>query len=532
MANISLFDFLPKSQIEQVLEESVSQTDTSLFLLDQNGRILLQVNPNNHEGQQINNYLKQLQSIDALSKLNKEVKRTLTFSCNEYHKLYAKSIFCDGHFLGAIASCQAGENGFDTQAVGLSSPKDVSKSSKPTQPKSFAQQLTFLTARRLEDLVTETSDLDSLSSEIARNYEEINLLYAVSKMLGGVMRVDKACEIILHQAMETIGVEKASIMLLDNDTNELYISTAKGIPTEIISRTRVKIGEGICGWVAEQGEALLVNDVIQRDALKDKIAPSRYRTESFLSFPLLVSPMKVKTDVLGVINMTDKISGENFTAGDGQLLEAIATQAAAAIMNGKLYDDLKELFFDTVAALASAIDAKDPYTHGHSSRVSEISIEISKELGLSEEDIEDVRLASLLHDIGKIGVPESVLLKPSKLDDNEWVYIRKHPKQGADIIKCIRVMNRAIIDGVKHHHERPDGTGYPDKLSQRSIPLIAKIISVADAFDAMTSDRAYRSGAMSDEEAIVILKKCTGTQFSSEIVEAFLAAYNRLKNED
>jgi len=502
MPKISLFDLIPESKVEQLLKESVSQADTPLFLLDKGGRILLQAKPNNHQGQLIENKLDKIQSIDGLSRI-KDTEQILTFSYNERCKLHTKSIFRDGRFLGAIASCQEGNNG-------------------------FARQLTFLTARRLEDLATNTSYIENYAEEVIRNYEEINLLYDVSRMLGGVIRVERACEIILQQAMATIGAEKASIMLLDEETNELYISTARGVPPEIISKERVKVGEGICGWVAESGKALLVNDDTQYHTLVGKTSPERYKTESFLSFPLLISPMKVKKEILGVINMADKASGEDFTTYDQQLLEAIATQAAVAIKNGKLYDKLKALFFDTIEALASAIDAKDPYTHGHSRRVSQISIAISKQLAFSPEAIEEVQLAALLHDIGKIGVPESILLKPSKLDKKEWAEIRKHPVCGARIIEHISLMNSTIISGVKHHHERQDGTGYPDKLAQNAIPPIARIISVADTFDAMTSNRPYRK-AMSDNEAIMILKKCIGKHLDSNTVDAFLAAYNSEK---
>lgn len=467
MSNISLFDLLPKSQIEQVLKEGVSQADTPLFLIDQDGRVLLQAKPKNHQDQLIRDNIEELEAINGLSRDEvrgfirqiKETEQLLTFSYNESHKLYIKSIFHNGQFLGAIASCQSGNNG-------------------------FARQLTFLTAQRFRDLAIDTSDMDSLTSELIGNYEQINLLYDVSRMLGGVMRVDAACELILQQAMETIGVEKASIMLLDKETDELYISTARGIPAEVISKTRVKVGEGICGWVAENGEELLVNDTTQYVLSKGKTSPGRYKTESFLSFPLLICPMKVKQETLGVINMADKISGEDFDSYDLQLLEAIATQAAVAIMNGKLYDDLRILFLNTVEALASAVDAKDPYTHGHSRRISQISVAIGEELGLSPEEIEDVQLAALLHDIGKIGVPESILLKPSKLDEKEWAEIRKHPVRGAQIIEHISLMKQTIIDGVKHHHERLDGKGYPNELTQNDIPLMARIIAVADAFDA------------------------------------------------
>lgn len=191
-----------------------------------------------------------------------------------------------------------------------------------------------------------------------------------------------------------------------------------------------------------------------------------------------------------------------------------------AKFNEKLVQDLKELLINTVSAISNALEAKDSYTYGHSYRVTYISIKIGEQLGLDSQSLSYLEFAGLLHDIGKIGVPEKILNKPGRLTDEEYTIISRHPERGGEILARLRNMN-SVIECVIHHHERFDGTGHPQGLKGEDIPLGARILSVADSYDAMTSDRPYRDG-MSHELALAELKRCCGTQFDPKIVEAFL----------
>jgi putative two-component system response regulator len=177
-------------------------------------------------------------------------------------------------------------------------------------------------------------------------------------------------------------------------------------------------------------------------------------------------------------------------------------------------------FFNAITALAYALEAKDVYTSGHSQRVTEISVAIAKHLGLPEETIEKIRLAGLVHDIGKIGVRESILNKPGSLSDEEYKHVRLHSETGERILKPI-VDDGEILKAVRHHHEHYDGTGYPDGLKGEQIPQLARIIAVADTFDAMTSGRPYRK-ALTQEAACAEVERCRGTQFDPEVASAFL----------
>ena len=188
--------------------------------------------------------------------------------------------------------------------------------------------------------------------------------------------------------------------------------------------------------------------------------------------------------------------------------------------NQKLVDDLKELLINTVSAISNALEAKDSYTFGHSNRVTFYAIEIGKTIGLDEQSLSYLEFAGLLHDIGKIGVPEIILNKPGRLTEEEYSVISKHPLRGGKILSRLKNIQE-VIDCVVHHHERFDGNGHPNGLKGEDIPLGARILAVADSYDAMTSDRPYRK-SMSHEDAVEELKRCSGGQFDPKIVEAFL----------
>jgi putative nucleotidyltransferase with HDIG domain len=191
------------------------------------------------------------------------------------------------------------------------------------------------------------------------------------------------------------------------------------------------------------------------------------------------------------------------------------------------YDhNMRELFLSTIKSLAAAIDAKDPYTRGHSERVALFSVAIARELGLDVKTIERVQIAALLHDIGKIGIEDAVLRKPSKLTEAEYATIKRHPAMGANIMGPIRQL-KDIIPGMRHHHEALDGTGYPDGLAGGEIPLMARIIAVADTFDAMTSDRLYQK-ARDDDFVIQTLLRLAGSRYDPKAVQAFIRAHPKL----
>jgi putative nucleotidyltransferase with HDIG domain len=233
-------------------------------------------------------------------------------------------------------------------------------------------------------------------------------------------------------------------------------------------------------------------------------------------------PLSVEGSVIGAIIATDKLDGEDYYSTEIKLISSIATDCAVAIKKALLYDEIHEMLFNTAEAFSLAMEAKDPYTYGHSKRVSELSANIAKAIGLAPETIRRIRLAALLHDIGKLGTPEVILGKVSGLEPEEMDRMKEHPYAGARIVENIGRM-REIAQWMCHHHEKYDGSGYPSGLKGDEIPLPSRIIALADFYDALTSERPYRK-ALGRDEAVRIMGESVGTHFDPAVFEHFLKA--------
>lgn len=236
----------------------------------------------------------------------------------------------------------------------------------------------------------------------------------------------------------------------------------------------------------------------------------------------LVVPIARSEKIFGHMLAIRDADGDEFGTVEADLMKSTAVILAVHLINQRQYSQLHQMLESTIQAFVCAIDAKDPYTHGHSTRVCNLSIEIAKRLGYTKPELNNIRMGAVLHDIGKIGVEDSVLRKPTKLTDEEYDKIKAHPVIGFEIIKGIPQF-RPFLPAIRSHHECWDGSGYPDGLAGKEIPRDAQIVAVADAFDAMTSDRPYRNG-MSLEKVTSILKEGRGTQWASDVVDALLGA--------
>lgn len=231
-------------------------------------------------------------------------------------------------------------------------------------------------------------------------------------------------------------------------------------------------------------------------------------------------PFFSKGTCIGVVAVTDRYLGADFSHEDRDIMKTLGNQVANAVQNARLIDEQKALYFDTISALAAAVDAKDSYTHNHSRNVATYARAIGEQMGLSEQDMELLQRAAVLHDIGKIAVPGSILNKPERLTREEFETMKSHVLSGVKIVENISDM-AVIIPGMQYHHERYDGKGYPEGLQGETIPLMARILAVADTYDAITSDRPYRKGP-GHEFAVEEIIRCSGSQFAPEVVEAFL----------
>ena len=342
---------------------------------------------------------------------------------------------------------------------------------------------------------------------------------AISSALGR----DELLNLVLRMAIIQTGATRGSILLKDDTGCYLRIVASVGLDAEIVSSVRVKVGEGIAGKVADEGSPVLVTNIDEHPEFS-KLARN-YQDKSFMSVPLecdesvLSVPVKgSRSRVIGVLNVHRKGTGENFSENALRLLCILASQAAASIENARLLDDLENTYMNAFGSMALLLEAKDPYTQGHTERVTGLCEDLGRALDLDAYDLHDLIVGARLHDIGKIGIHEAILNKPGELDEKEWLIVREHPVVADRVLAPIMFLQsaRPIVRG---HHERLDGKGYPDALMGEELSLGQKIIIVADAYDAMSSSRSYR-GALSEEQIREELQANVGTQFDGDVVDA------------
>ena len=356
---------------------------------------------------------------------------------------------------------------------------------------------------------------------IEEKTERLALLSQLGQILNSTLDHKEVRRRAMEAATQLMKAEVGSLLLIDEEKRQLCFEVALGDQEETIKKITLNIGEGIAGWVAENGDPLIVN-APEKDSRFFRGVDER--TE-FKTRNIICVPVKVKEKTIGVLEAINKKEGEDFDEEDVSLFTSLADQVAIALDNARLYQELEDMFFQTAESLADAIEKRDPYTGGHTQRVTAYSLATAKHLPLKPMEMKWLKISAVLHDIGKIGIDDQILRKPDRLNPEEYNAIKQHTDMGAEIIDHIKQLKN-IIPGVKYHHEQLDGTGYPEGLKGEKIPIIAKIVSVADTYDAMTTDRPYRRG-LSKELAIKELRRCSGTQFDKEVVEAFVKAYEK-----
>lgn len=363
-----------------------------------------------------------------------------------------------------------------------------------------------------------------LEVELVRlRMEEMGALLEVGRVVSSTLDLRELLTKIMSTATKVMRCETSTVYLVDDQTNELYFHIVSGDPNvgAKLQEIRLPMGTGLAGWCAQNNKPVIVPDT-ERDPRFFKGADKK---SGFVTRSMICVPMRLKDRVVGVLQVLNRTGEIPFNDHDLETLENVANQAVSAIENARLYENIQKVYLSTIEVLATAIDAKDPYTQGHSRRVTQYSVAIAEEMNLTTKEIENIRYAGLLHDVGKIGIKDSIIRKPGRLTDEEYAIIKMHPAIGAKILRPVDFLADKI-PGVLHHHEYYDGRGYPDHLTGLTIPLAGRIICVADAFDAMTTNRPYRKG-LSVNTAVGELKKFSGKQFDPECVEAFLKAFDR-----
>lgn len=355
--------------------------------------------------------------------------------------------------------------------------------------------------------------------ELERRLAEQERLAEVGLALAETLDLRRVVALALEQAEEICAAETSSIWELDEASGELFFRVVRGRAAADIGGLRIPMGEGIVGSVAASGRAEVIDDVAADPRWKGD-ASKRFGTRAILAVPLVS-----RGRAIGVLQLLNPVGRDRFSADDLRRMRLFAGPLAHALENARLYAERQRTFVDTVTALAEAVEKRDPYTGGHLQRVVAYSLLLGHELGLDAEALEGLRLGATLHDIGKIAVPDGVLLKAGPLDDAEAAVMRRHPADGAEIVGRIESL-RPLLSIVRSHHERIDGRGYPDGLAGEAIPLPARIVAVADTFDAMTTSRPYRE-AMSREVAAAEIRRVAGFHLCARVVEAFERIYRR-----
>jgi putative nucleotidyltransferase with HDIG domain len=357
-----------------------------------------------------------------------------------------------------------------------------------------------------------------LAAENLRLREALSL-YKVSEAIAASLSLDEVLSTLVDSALSE----------LRSDAVATWLEDGEGCFFERSVQSTPALGDGVSVGRLDaetivarlsKGDNIIEHGVRAMDLFKS--APDRSVSS------VAIVPLKMRERLMGWIGVTSLTASKRFDEGQRKMLSIIASRAAAAIENARLYEDLQATFQQTIESLARTIDKMDRYTSGHSERVARYAVALARWLGLPEEQVEIVRQAALMHDIGKVGCALN-LNKPGKLTTEEYEIFKRHPVYGRDILDPIKFL-QPVIPGVHLHHERWDGRGYPLGLAAQEIPLVARIITVADTYDAMTSDRAYRR-ALPHEVTVNEIVRCSATQFDPDVAGVFTEHIDELRNE-
>lgn len=358
-----------------------------------------------------------------------------------------------------------------------------------------------------------------INKELEQKIEELEssrqlvkrLLSRIGSAINSYEGIDNLLNLIIEHTAAAVGAEMGNLMLVDGEKGELYVKTSWSNDGQVADPDlRVKLGDGVPGWVAKESRPMRSSS---------KAVALGFSNTSHEETAVLSVPLKLRDHPVGVITVLRGDPSRAFTEDDELLLASIGSQVAVAIENYRLNLNVERTYMETILALALAVEAKDPYSAGHSKRVGFYAMQIGQVLGFDDEMLRTLSDAGVLHDIGKIGIKDEILMKPSSLTPDEWKIMQQHPLIGEAIVKPVRSLGK-VVALVRHHHERYDGKGYPEGLKGEDIPLGARILAVADGYDSMITDRPYRK-RFSLEETKAELQRNAGTQYDPAIVDAF-----------
>jgi len=418
---------------------------------------------------------------------------------------------------------------------------------KPFSPKELLIKVRRI-FERMEKQETLSTKNRELETEVARNREDLVVrnkelrfqVFSLETLMGLTHQLNSSLDLeallgtMILSVVGQLRVNSACLFLTDQreDPKRLDAWTFKGVKEELVRSIHFLYEDefirAILPTEGEEGRPVRLQDLSEDPSLERSVGPL------YAAGFALVCPVMMKQKLTAILAVGEKVSGQDFQSTDLEMVKALSESAGIAIENARLFKDLQDTYLATVRVLVSTIEAKDPYTHGHTERVAQYAVGIAKAMDFSQDEIQTIQLGAFLHDIGKLHTSDSILHKPGALTEEEWRLVKAHPVRGAQMLQGVKFLEKAT-DLVRHHHERVDGKGYPDGLRGDEITIGAKIVNVADAFDAMTTDRPYRAGLTMDQ-AISQFEEKAGTQFAAEIVEVMVRSLREgrirvLKNE-
>ena len=350
---------------------------------------------------------------------------------------------------------------------------------------------------------------------------KLALLYRISQTLSSSLALDEVLYRVLDEVIQAISAERAFLMLR-NDQGVLVFRAARGMDQTTINDPSFQISRSIVERAVQEEKAVLTSDALEDARFNTQMSVVTLRLRSILCVPI-----KHKGQMIGLIYVDNRLQTGMFTKDDLELLTAISFSAAIAIENAKLYENLQqskqvlEIAYDsTLEGWARALELRDRETEGHTRRVTDLTVRLARALGLKGEDLVQIYRGALLHDIGKMGIPDEILRKPGPLTNEERDTMRLHPGYARDMLSKIQFLKEILVIPF-YHHEKWDGSGYPNGIKSEEIPFSARIFAVVDVWDALTSDRPYRS-RWSIAEARAYLVEQAGVHFDPKIVQVFL----------
>lgn len=366
---------------------------------------------------------------------------------------------------------------------------------------------------------------DTAARHLRAQERQLGALVGVGSVINSSLGLERVLSEVMDRLVALMNAERGFLMLREADGN-LRVQVARGMNQEDVTEDKFNVSNTVIKQVVVTGEAILTTN-----AQDDPRFGQQFSVATYHLLSILCAPLKIKDDLIGVIYVDNRIHSGMFQQSDFELISAFSNQAAVAINNARLFDDLQEsnrelqiAYQATLEGWVRALDLRDKETEGHTKRVTALTQRLARSMGLSEEALIHITRGALLHDIGKMAIPDGILLKPGQLSEDERKLIEKHPVYAYEMLSPIKFLLPAL-DIPYAHHEKWNGSGYPRGLKGEDIPLAARIFSVVDVWDALVSDRPYRKG-LDPAEIRKRIAQDAGAHFDPQVVEAFLKLDN------